>query len=258
MKPIVAAVLGYVALATAAAVVQAQTQQHVADVVKAQKSAYAISTATNGCPVADADLLAWPARHVRYCEYKQGSLRGAVYLLTVSPERIAQWLETSCAKHIPGQQDCFRVVLQCGRLNSGMMFPVSGNIIENGGNYFFRNGMTVRMPGFVNAGTRPIALEAQRALAQQPNTAVTGIPSGLSRFWRTLPRHFADLFPEKGAPRKLDTAEAQQKWMAIVQSDVLAALEKPDNPLLDAYMAAHKASLAALLGKPIGVGSCPR
>jgi hypothetical protein len=135
MKTIAAGLIAIPLLLGPAA--QAQTQAHIDDVKKAQKSAYAIGDSTNNCPTSDADLFDWPAHLLRYCEYKQGGLSGVVYLLTIAPERTAQWIETSCAKRMPGESGCFRVVLQCGRLNSGMMFAVSGNVIESNQNIFF-------------------------------------------------------------------------------------------------------------------------
>jgi hypothetical protein len=231
--------------------VQAQTQSHVDTVRLALKSAYAISDSTNKCPVARADMFGWPAKLVRYCEYQQGRHKGVVYLLAVQPEQIAQWIETSCSKRMPGQTDCFRVVLECGRRNSGMMFPISGNIIEDDLNYFFRNGITVVMSGFPHASSRVIGEDLQRSLAEQSNELITRIPTGLARYWRTLPRHFAALYPDKAAPPKVDQKEERQKWLEIVRTEVLLALETPENTLLEAYMAAYPTSLRSLLGKRV-------
>jgi hypothetical protein len=113
----------------------AQSPEHVAAVQKAQKSAYAISDATNGCPTITADLLGWPAAIVRKCIYVVGPARnkrtGMAYLLDISPDTIARWIETRCSFLLPTSPACFKTVLKCGRANSGMMFAVSGNILEN-------------------------------------------------------------------------------------------------------------------------------
>ena len=237
---------------------QAQTQAHIDDVKKAQKSAYAIGDATNNCPTSDADLLGWPAQLLRYCEYKQGGLRGVVYLLSIAPERTALWIETSCAKRMPGESRCFRVVLQCGRLNSGMMFAVSGNIVEDNKNYFFRNGMTVKMPGFDNGSAGKIDRDVQIAAAKKENSAITRIPSGLTRFWRTLPRHLATLYSDSGAPQAVTENADRQVWLDVARKEILSALNQPENRLLDAYMAAHPETLRAALGKQvIKYADCP-
>ena len=38
----------------------AQTAQHVTAVAHAQKSAYAVSDSTNGCPFVQSDMFGWP------------------------------------------------------------------------------------------------------------------------------------------------------------------------------------------------------
>jgi hypothetical protein len=256
MKTVAAGLIAIALLLGPAA--QAQTQAHIDDVKKAQKSAYAIGDSTYDCPAGDADLHGWPAHLLRYCEYKQGGLTGVVYLLTIAPERTALWIETSCAKRMPGESGCFRVVLQCGRLNSGMMFPVSGNVIEDNQNIFFRNGMTVYMPGFKNWSTDKIDRDVQLAAAKKANSAITKIPSGLTRFWRTLPRHLATLYPDSGAPEAVTEKEGRQAWLEVARKEILSALDKPENRLLDAYMAAHPNTLRAALGKPvIKYADCP-
>ena len=245
-------------LAVGTSLVHAQTPGHVDDVKLAQKSAYAISDATNDCPVGRADMFGWPAKRLRYCEYNQGKMKGVVYLLAVEPEKIAQWIEASCAERMPDQPDCFRVVLTCGKLNSGMMFAISGNIIEDKKNFFFRNGMTVVMSGFPHRSTRSIEEDVQRKSAEQPNTLITKIPTGLTRYWRTLPRHFAMLYPDRSAPIKMGRNVEWQKWLEIVRTEMLSAIEKPKNTLLEAYVAAYPKTLRALLGKrEIRENNCP-
>jgi len=237
---------------------QAQTQSHVDDVKKAQKSNYAIEDSTNNCPASDADLFGWPAHLLRDCEYKQDGLPGTVYVLAIEPERIAQWIETSCAKRMPGENGCFRVVLQCGRLNSGMMFPVSGNVIENNQNIFFRNGMTVYMQGFENWSTSKMDHDVQLKAAKKESSAIERIPSGLARFWRTLPRHVAGFYPDSGAPEAVKEDDQREAWLEVVRKEILSALNQPENRLLDAYMAAHPKTLHSLLGKKvIKDGDCP-
>jgi hypothetical protein len=226
---------------------------HVAEVVVAQKSAYAINDATNGCPFATTDILGWPASVVRECIYKEGALKGYLLLVDVKPEAIAQWIETSCSQILPNSANCFKRVLTCGRINSGMMFPVSGNVLENMDeswkNWFFRNGMTVRMPNQPNDSPQQIPLDRQKELALMANSEIVRIPSGLTRFWRTTPAIFAARFPNEGVPTTLTTAENRRRWLDITRVEFLAALTKPNNRLLEAWMVAHKNTLAA--------GSCP-
>lgn len=236
----------------------AQTAAHVTAVKNAQTSAYAISDATNGCPLVGADMFGWPGTLVRKCIYAEGPsskrLPGLVYLLDVTPEAIARWIETACTNQLPNVSACFATVLKCGRSNSGMMFAVSGNILENMNpttwkNYFFRNGMTVSMTGQPNGGTTAISLERQEELAQTPDSGIQTIPSGLTRFWRTLPKQFAARFPDAGAPVALNTPARRQKWLDLARAEFLAALGSPTNRLLEAWVAAHPVKLAA--------GKCP-
>lgn len=238
----------------------AQTLEHV-DSVKAaaRRSAYAVNNATNGCPAETNDLFGWPASRLRVCEYSEDKLDGVVHLLTIEPDKVALWIETACDKLMPGEAQCFRVVLACGELNSGMMFPVSGNIIEDEKNYFFRNGVTVRIAGFDNESVDPIDIGIQRKLALKPNSEIAGIRSGLARFWRTLPRHLAAISPPGTVPDSVvDRADAQ-KWLDIVQSEIFKALDSPSNRLLEAYMQDHPRSLRSLLGlTTIAEKDCPK
>jgi len=239
--------------------VLAQTSDHVADVRRAQRSAYVISQATNGCPVVGTDLFGWPGSKIVKCVYDAGPpdarMTGVAYLLTVPAEAIALWIETSCAGQMPGAAGCFKTVLTCGRLNSGMMFAVSGNVLEDMDdkpwkNYFFRNGMTVSIGGQLNGTTDSIPVERQEELAMMPDSAITSIPSGLTRYWRTLPKQFAALFPNENAPTALSSREARQKWLDMARAEFLSALGGPTNRLLDAWMAAHPQTLQQ--------GRCPK
>jgi hypothetical protein len=231
---------------------QGPSAEHIAAVVQAQKSAYVITDATNHCPPPGTDILGWPAALLRECVYVEGPQAnrrtGYVVLIDVKPETIATWIETSCAKILPNSSKCFRTVLECGRLNSGMMFPISGNMMENMGNgpwknYFFRNGMTVGMPDQANGTNVQISLDRQKELALVPNVKIVSIPSGITRFWRTKPKQFANRFPNEGVPQNVATAERQQKWLDITQSEFLKALTNPTNRLLEAWIAAHQVTL---------------
>jgi hypothetical protein len=236
----------------------AQSLEHVNAVRHAQRSAYAITDATNGCPIISSDVLGWPGSRVRKCVYVEGptqnQLTGIAFLLDVRPESIASWIEASCASLLPGYSACFDTILKCGQENSGMMFPISGDVMENMNpktwkNYFFRNGMTVAIDGETNGSTVQIPIEKQEAFASSPDHAIVSIPSGVTRFWRTLPRQFAARFPDSQAPSMLDSATARQKWLNLAKSELLAALAQPENRLLDAWMSAHP--------KTIGRGVCP-
>jgi hypothetical protein len=131
---------------------------------------------------------------------------------------------------------------------------VSGNVMENMApktwkNYFFRNGMTVKIDGETNGSTAQIPIDRQEALAMSPYKAIISIPSGVTRFWRTLPRQFAARFPDVGAPSSLASPTARQKWLDVVKSEFLDALDRPENRLLDAWVSAHS--------RTIGKGDCP-
>lgn len=226
---------------------------HVAAVIQAQQSAYAITSATNGCPVSTAEILGWPAGLLRQCTYSKGGLTAHVLLLDVRPEVIATWIETECARVLPNAGNCFQTVLRCGRANSGMMFAVSGNMMENMNgpwtNWFFRNGMTVRMPNQPNNTHTQVPIDRQMELALMPDAQIIRIPSGLTRFWRTLPRQFAARFPNETVPQDLATPERRQSWLNLTRSEMLTALQSPNNRLLEAWIAAHPTTIAS--------GTCP-
>jgi hypothetical protein len=241
-----------------ASAVPSATSEHVAEVRQAQKAEYAITDASNGCPVVGSNMLGWPGKLVRHCIYTEGPANdrrtGVVYLLDVRPNIIARWIETSCRKQLPGVSSCFATVLKCGEENSGYMFPISGNMMENMNyspwkNYFFRNGMTVEIDQQPNATPNQIPIARQEVLAHMPDSAVTSIPSGLLRFWRTLPRQFAERYPNDGVIPNVDSRAARQEWLDVARTEFLAALRHPTNRLLSAWIAAHPETLRA--------GECP-
>jgi hypothetical protein len=237
----------------------AQTSEHVTAVRNAQRAAYAISDASNGCPVVGVDMFGWPGSRIRKCIYAEGKgarrLPGLVYLLEVAPETIARWIETTCANQLAGSNACFPTLLTCAEDNSGMMFVVTGNMLENmkvatiWKNYFFRNGMTARFHGQKNGTTDKIDLDRQETVARMSNSAIDSIPSGGTRYWGTLPADFAVRFPDAQAPTALDSPAARQKWLDIAKAEFLAALDSPTNRLLEAWVAAHPVTLRR--------GTCP-
>jgi hypothetical protein len=233
----------------------AQSADHIERVKKAQRAAYAISDATDGCPSVTADLFGWPADRVMKCTYAEGPpanrLQAVVYLLKVEPETIARWIETGCSGlQAADPESCFRTVLKCGKLNSGMMFPVSGNMLEDmtpspWQNFFFRNGMTVRMQGQKNGTSDQIPLDRQDELSLAPDTEIESIPSGLTRFWRTRPKQFAAHYPTAGAPSSVGSSADRQTWLDMARKEFLTALSSPTNRLLEAWVAAHPKTLSA-------------
>ncbi|MER9800757.1 hypothetical protein NKJ36_27225 [Mesorhizobium sp. M0142] len=135
-----------------------------------------------------------------------------------------------------------------------MMMPVSGNIMENMDgrhwkNFFFRNGMTVSMTSQRNGTTEQVDMARQREIAGMPDSQIASIPSGLTRFWRTKPSQFAARFPSSGAPLTVRTPQDRQKWLDLARVEMLAALQSPNNHLLEAWVAAHPKTLAR--------GTCP-
>jgi hypothetical protein len=183
----------------------------------AQRSAYAIADATNGCPVIGTDVLGWPGSIVRKCVYVEGpthnKLTGIAFLIDVKPEAIASWIETSCARLLPGYSACFDTVLKCGQENSGMMFPISGNVMENMNpktwkNYFFRNGMTVAIDGEANGSTLQIPIEKQEAFASSPDNAIVSIPLASPDFGA---RCHASLQRDSLTPKRRPSWTARQR-----------------------------------------------
>ncbi len=201
----------------------AQNLEHVNAVRHAQRSAYAITDAINGCPIIGTDVLGWPGSIVRKCVYVEGptqnQLTGIAFLIDVRPESIARWIETSCSSLLPSYSACFDTVLKCGQENSGMMFPISGNVMENMNpktwkNYFFRNGMTVAIDGETNGSTIQIPIEKQEAFASSPDNAILSIPSGITRFWRTLRFEATPSFPERAAHDEQRVPPAHRAYAA--------------------------------------------
>lgn len=253
LKTLLFLVVGFLVSAQSVASAETPSPEHVVAVIKAQKSAYAITNATNGCPTPATDILGWPSALLRECVYSVGPkahrLTGYVLLIDVKPETIATWIETACAQVLPTPGKCFETVLECAQVNSGMMFPIAGNMIEDGVNWFFRNGMTVRMPKQANQTPEQIPLDRQKKLALMPDSKITRIKTGLTRFWRTLPAQFSARFPGENIPQSVTTAADRQKWLAIARSEFLTALTRPNNRLLEAWIGAHQITLAA--------GTCP-
>jgi hypothetical protein len=237
----------------------APTQAHIDAVTRAQRSAYIISSATNGCPILNKDTFGWPGAKLKECEYAVADPTldharvGYAILLDVSAERIAAWVENACAK-IPttDQEICFTKVLGAGNENSGFQFAVAGNVLENMGgagykNYYFRNGMTASFVTGVNASAKEVSMGDQKIAAAKEDSAVISIPSGLTRFWRTIPYSFRARFPELVGLLDLKKAADRATWLALARTEMLRALDNDDNRLLEAWLCANSAEL---LGKP--------
>ncbi|NRP85228.1 hypothetical protein GFPCMMHI_01113 [Ensifer adhaerens] len=222
---------------------------HIQAVKQAQKSAYVVFSAGSQCVPLREDFQGWPGASLLECTYKQGSLEGIAYLLDVKAGTISSWIEGACDERLPGTGRCFATVLKCARNNSGMMFAVSGNIIEDGRNYFFRNGMTVSFNEAANGTTSAIPLSLQKALLVAPNTHISGTKTGLTRFWRTLPSQFAAAYPDAQAPRVVGTQAQRLAWLALVQAEILAAERTGKNRLLSSWLLAHR--------KTVALGNCP-
>lgn len=235
----------------------AQTPQQIDAVAAVLRSSYVITNAVNACPVTNKALLGWAENMLRYCEYKEGGLSGAVYLLDVKPNKIASWIRTSCQKFMKSDKDCFRVTLACAKWNSGLIFPVSGNVIENSKNYFFRHGMTANIDKQGNATAAAIDMDLQRKQAVAPDDRITRIKTGLTRYWRTLPSHY---FDRNGiAPFDVCVVDGRRRWLNIAHSELRHAMNAPQNRLLEAWMHARKDELAKLSGKAaIGEDDCPK
>ena len=248
--PIAFSLLPFVAM-FATPVVVAQSAEHVAAVKDALRAAYAISESDNGCPNATDDLFGWPKERLRRCDYAMrdktlGHPRKAVvWLLEVTPETIARWIESACTKVQPALAHCFDRVLRSGRDNSGYMFAVTGNVIEDmeekGAfkNYFFRNGMTVSVSQGVNGRGQELSIDAQAALAMTADEKILSIPSGKTRFWGTLPREFAARFPDAHAPNAVVTREQRLIWLELVRNEILTAVESSSNRLLEAWLCSN-------------------
>ncbi len=233
----------------------AQSSAHIAQVDHVLKGTqpYAVKYSTNNCPALDVIEFGWPKGLVLNCEYKMHDSglnidRTAVaYLLDIPAAKIALWIETACAKLVVAPDTCFDAVLKDATNNSGLMFAVSGNVMEDMEvpghfkNYFFRNGVTTSFKAGVNGSAAVMTLDDQQALTLLPTTDARAIATGKARFWSTLPVEFAlyaglsvDAFP-------LDKPKGRQDWLNRTQTEMLAALAGADNRLLDAWICANAA-----------------
>ena len=140
-------------------------------------------------------------------------------------------------------------MLGLGKDNSGYMFAISGNIVEDMGlpdhfkNYFFRNGMTSAFQEGVNGSTTRAPDDQQQRIALLPNDAVIAIPSGMTRFWRTSPEEFHRRFPQSGAPTDVKNPTSRQTWLTVAQKEILDALGSGQNRLLEANLSARAQDL---------------
>lgn len=240
----------------AAASMKPADSAHVALVQEAQQAAYAISRAINGCPAPETDIQGWPAASLRDCIFlgdkppKGKQLKGRVILLKVDANAIARWIETACATLLPNVKGCFEAVLVCGKYNSGMMFPVSGNLLENPNgpreNYFTRHGMVVGFKGQPNGTRAPVKDDRQNELIFASADQIDHIKTGLTRFWRTLPRQFAERYPKSGAPKLLDEPNDRTKWLEVAKTEFSKATTHETNRLLEAWIAAHPKTITSI------------
>lgn len=247
--------LGAGAVLAAPGGVRAQSAEHVAAVKAAQDAAPVRVAATNGCPLVEEEFLGWPAKKVRRCEYKAGNLSGVLYVLDVEPERMATWIESICAEKLPDLASCFSRTLACANETSGMSFPVSGFAIEQKGgagfrNFLFRNGVLIGGPH--NANPSQIPIEEQEKLARMSEAEIAAafpIPSGSTRYWRTLPHQLAARVMGLDIPPQINTPERRLKWLETTRAEMVDALGKPSNRLLGAWVTAHPLTLR--------LGACP-
>jgi hypothetical protein len=243
------------AVLAASAGAQGQSADHVAAVKAAMDAAPVRASATNGCPAVEGEFLGWPAGKVRRCQYKRGDLEGVLYVLDVAPETMATWIESICAEKLPDLASCFSRTLTCANETSGMSFPVSGFAIEQRGgagfrNFLFRNGMLIGGPH--NAVSTQIPLEEQEKLAKAPEAGLAAtfpIPTGSTRFWRTMPYNLAARVMGMDIPPQINTPERRLKWLETARAEMIDALGKPSNRLLDAWVTAHPLTIT--------LGACP-
>ena len=234
-------------------VLLAQTPDQISLVrTKVLSANYIIRGSTNGCPLLENPVLGWPAGIVKKCIYRQDGLTALAYIVDIKPEILAKWVENACQKFSSHPDACFNITLACAKFNSGAIYPVSGNIIENSQNIFFRNGITIKpeMDGKIWSFTsRPIKLEDQERFVMmsdadivkdRPNPdAKSPIPTGLARLWRTRPWQFAKTFPGLGAPSDTRDAVSREAWLGVSKREFLEALRSNENRLLTAWMSTH-------------------
>ena len=244
-----------IAISLCSNIVLCQVPENIAKVEKAQKAAYAITESTNGCPLADTDLFGWPKELIQVCEYSKPDTglghtrRALVYLLNIKPDIIATWIESACDKLPNKPATCFHTILKNGKMNSGLMFAISGNIIEDMDkpgvfrNYFFRNGMTTSFKRKINGGSEELTIEEQRVIALLPNEAALSIASGMTRFWRTTPDQFHKRFPEAHDLINLNTSVGRQNWLDLVRIEMLSALNGKHNRLLEAWLCSNSQTI---------------
>jgi len=226
----------------------AQSPEHVA----AAKAILEKSPIRSNCAPAQDDFLGWPAQLVQKCEYQVEDMPGLAYVLDVTPETLARWVETSCSALMVGASHCFDRTLKCAFEGTGVAFVVGGNLIatRKGAkqNRFYRNGVAIVAPKSDMPGAVPIA--EQEPIAHIPEKDVSGmLDRGGVAFWSTMPYQFAVKAIDLGVPAEMNTPDRREKWLEIVRVEMLKALESPENRFLSGWMSAHPITLRA--------GECP-
>lgn len=233
-----------IALAAAVAIFSAQgaaaqTAEHVA-AIKAIFDKSPVRAGT--CAPVSEDFQGWPAALVQRCDYGGN----VAYVLDVSPERMAKWIETGCAAHMSGVAACFDRMAKCAVEKSNATFVVGGNLVaqRKGAvtNMFYRNGVVIAAAA--NGKSDPVPLAEQEKLAKTPESAVEAMQGGGAvAFWHTMPFQFAIKAIDLGVPAEMNTPDRRQKWLEIIRAEMQAALKADGNRFLSGWMTAHPITL---------------
>ncbi|MGJ0393644.1 MAG: hypothetical protein ACR650_13055 [Methylocystis sp.] len=217
----------------------AQTAEHVAAV----KAIFDKSPVRAGAcaPVAE-DFQGWPAALVQRCEYGGN----VAYVLDVSPETMAKWIETGCAAHMSGVAACFDRMARCAVEKSRGAFVIGGNLAaERKGavtNMFYRNGVVIAVAP--NGKPDAVPPAEQEKLARTPESAVEAMQGGGAvAFWHTMPYQFAVKAIDLGVPAEMNTPDRRQRWLEIIRAEMLGALKADGNRFLSGWMTAHPITL---------------
>jgi hypothetical protein len=195
---------------------------------------------------APAEFPGWERLPLQQCAYEaanaDGTKRSAkVIMLNPPSEQLARWIFSTCRAVEKDNAQCrialFRQVLSA----SGGQFPVAGVVLEDirprDGeieSYAFRNGVTVRLAGIPNGGTRQLS-DSEIAAALSADT-----PIALSRRYARIVSTGPDDYRANGGTADVGTtADPSLDWPAVAGALYRDAWGSANNELMTAWARAH-------------------
>ena len=203
---------------------------------------------------ADTSFAKWEDFPLKRCTYNQSDKNApsgktaTVIMLNPEKELLAKWLVASCVivNGNTGIRDC-TVKLAIAIIEaSGSQFPVAGIVLEdmNGDKvreaFTFRDGVTVKLQGGLEVGTKQMFGETENNVALNPNTVVLATASlkGPARIQSTVRQMYKDYMGSNAKDvtgiKWLDEVRAlyQDAWKRGHNDELPESVEKYRNDLL--------------------------